>query len=232
MTDSLAHGNFGKNWPFPKPFRYGQMLRYSASPGRMLFLPLNIEVCFRYRDAVRRDRLDARHSAEESFNAYSAMEKLLTTKSPIFVKDTKVSNFNLLFGHGKDLSTSANFKTVFLWLLAVSTWEANIQAFDTHLEQLSNKAMAKPSLETFRPIPALRQNVADMRDSLQITKATIGESDTTAFIQLEEILGPELESLDSVFKILLQRTNALSAKASNEIQLVIGSVTIQVPFSY
>ena len=39
---------------------------------------------------------------------------------------------------------------------------------------------------------------------------------------------PEAESLDRVFEVLLKQTNALSAKASNEIQLVIGSVTILV----
>jgi hypothetical protein len=37
-----------------------------------------------------------------------------------------------------------------------------------------------------------------------------------------------LKSLDSVFETLLDEADVLSAKVSNEIQLVIGSVTIMV----
>ena len=227
MTDSTALGTFDERWLFPLPFSHWR----SGSPRALS--PLNIKVYLDLRDSSLRRGLDDMHDfAEASSNAFNAIDRLLTTKSSLLVRDSKVSNLDLLFGHGKDFSTSASFAIVFPWLLAASRWEVNIWAFDKHLEQLSNRAMAKPSLKTFRPIPTLRQNVADMRDAIQRMKDEIGKSDTTAFTRLQEILGHELEPLDSMFNTLLKRTNALSAKASNEIQLVIGSVTIQVSFSH
>ncbi|GAB7336424.1 hypothetical protein MBLNU13_g09723t2 [Cladosporium sp. NU13] len=87
--------------------------------------------------------------------------------------------------------------------------------------------MLKASLDTFKPIPTLRQNIADFRDTLQNASYSVGKADTRAFSELQDIASHRLESLDVVFDVLLKRTDALSAKASNEIQLVIGSVTIQ-----
>jgi hypothetical protein len=168
---------------------------------------------------------------DESFDAYSRVAKLLTVKSSYFTKESRVSGFDLLFGEDDKNLTLASFRIAFLWLLAVSAWQGNIQAFDRYLEKLSNNAMSTPSLKTFRPIPTLRQNIADLRDGIQLSKDRIGEADGAAFRDLQGVTTHRLEPLDSVFETLLQRTSALSAKASNEIQLVIGSVTIQVSFS-
>lgn len=124
--------------------------------------------------------------------------------------------------------TPASFGTTLARLLEVSKWVVNIQAFDRHLGKLSTKAILKPSLDTFRPIPMLRQNVAELRHALLMSRSTIGKRDTTAFAELEDVTSHRLKPLDSVFDALLELTDALSARIGNEIQLVIGSVTIQV----
>jgi hypothetical protein len=88
--------------------------------------------------------------------------------------------------------------------------------------------MSSPSLETFKPIPLLRQYVAEVQDNLREIKDSIGEEETQAIAQLQSLAQFRLETLDSIFDNLLKQASALSSKASNEIQLVIGTVTIQV----
>jgi hypothetical protein len=88
--------------------------------------------------------------------------------------------------------------------------------------------MSSPSLETFKPIPLLRQYVAEVQDNLREIKDSIGEEETQAIAQLQPLAQFRLETLDSIFDNLLKQASALSSKASNEIQLVIGTVTIQV----
>jgi len=166
--------------------------------------------------------------AKESHATFTKVLGLLTSKSPPFAKDTKISGFDISFGERNKPIAPARFGIILGRLLEVSGWEKNIQAFDQHLGKLSNKAMLKASLDTFRPIPILRQNVADLRDALQESSDSVGKTDITAFAELQDVTSHRLESLDTVFDTLLKRTDALSAKVSNEIQLVIGSVTIQV----
>jgi hypothetical protein len=88
--------------------------------------------------------------------------------------------------------------------------------------------MSSPSLETFKPIPLLRQYVAEVQDNLREIKDSIGEEETQAIAHLQSLAQFCLETLDSIFDNLLKQASALSSKASNEIQLVIGTVTIQV----
>jgi hypothetical protein len=152
----------------------------------------------------------------------------LTLKSSIFAKDKKLSGFDITFRERDESLTPASFGIILGRLLEVSGWEWNIRSFDRHLGKLSTKAMLKASLDTFRPIPTLRQNVSDLREALQEASDSVGKADTTAFGELQDITNSRLETLESMFEALLKQTDALSAKISNEIQLVIGSVTIQV----
>jgi len=68
----------------------------------------------------------------------------------------------------------------------------------------------------------------DFRHAIQDARDRTGEADVAAFVELERATTHRLTPLDTVFETLLQKTATLSAKAGNEIQLVIGSVTIQV----
>ena len=157
---------------------------------------------------------------------------LLTSKSPIFRfqrdEEPWISDlFILLRSHDESLAPNS-FRMILSWLVAVSAWRTHIRSYDRTLEELSARALRKPSLEAFRPIPNLRKNVMDMKDAIERAKDGIGAADMAAFAELQRTVGFPLESLDSIFQTLLQQTNALSAKASNEIQLVLGSVTVQV----
>jgi len=190
-------------------------------------LPMNIGV-FLTSSGRRPMWLPFRTSAETSYDAYANMLNMLSSKSSKFVKGTRVSELDLVFGNCGTSPGMKNLAIVLQWLLAVSAWKANITAFDSHLQRLSNAAMSNPSLKTFRPIPTLRQNVADLRDAVQREKDNIGSGARAAFTGLAQATKQQLESLDSVFETLLKESDALSAKASNEIQLVIGSVTILV----
>jgi hypothetical protein len=75
-----------------------------------------------------------------------------------------------------------------------------------------------------------------MQGVLRDMKDDIGDEENQAFVQLqtlaqfrmETLAQFRMETLDSIFDMLLKQASALSSKASNEIQLVIGSVTIQV----
>jgi ABC-type transporter Mla subunit MlaD len=116
------------------------------------------------------------------------------------------------------------------WLLAASAWRRSIELVDRRLNHLRTRAMSYASLDTFRPIHLLRQYVADLHDALQDLKDGLGETENQAVAQLQTLAQFRLETLDSIFDTLLKQANALSSKASNEIQLVIGSVTIQVSY--
>jgi hypothetical protein len=164
-----------------------------------------------------------------NYDAFSRMLDLLTFKFSSFLKDQSVSERDLMFGNNTRSLTTEHSRVVVQWLLTVSSWRANIGALERQLQKLSNLAMSKPSLKTFRPIPTLRQSITDMRGALQREKDEIGSEAIAAFSALQKTTNHQLESLDSVYETLLRETDALSAKASNEIQLVIGSVTIQVP---
>jgi hypothetical protein len=88
--------------------------------------------------------------------------------------------------------------------------------------------MSTPSLASFKPIPLLRQLVTELHGLLREIKDDIGEEESQAFVKLQTLAQFRLETLDSIFDTLLKQASALSSKVSNDIQLVIGSVTIQV----
>jgi hypothetical protein len=123
-----------------------------------------------------------------SHDTYAKVVDLLTLPSPLFAKDTKLSGYDILFGERNKSITPESFAKIFGRLLEVSGWEMNIRAFDGHLGKLSTDAMLKASLDTFRPIPTLRQNVADLRVALQGATDSVGDADTTAFDELQEAM--------------------------------------------
>jgi hypothetical protein len=166
-----------------------------------------------------------------AFGEFGALKHLLTTRysllNPTRAESTK-DEFDLLFGAEDTSLTPADLAIVLPWLLAASAWRRNIELLDGRLTHLRTLAMSNPSLATFRPIPSLRQYVADLYDALRGIKDFVNEEEVQAFAQLETLAQFRLEKLDSIFDTLLKQASALSSKASNEIQLVIGSVTIQV----
>lgn len=158
------------------------------------------------------------------------LEHLLSANRSLLSRDKALSVINILFeSRGDDESlASKDLARILPWLLTVSAWQANIQHLDHHLRVLVTQSMSNPSLATFRPIPILRQHVADLCNALQEAKDCIGKEDNRVFDRLQAHTGHQLESLDKMFDVLVKQAEALFQTASNEIQLVIGSVAIQV----
>jgi hypothetical protein len=169
--------------------------------------------------------LDVEHHTP--FDEFGVLTHLLTTKhsllNPARAESTK-DELDLLFSVDDQYLIS----TVLPWLLAAFAWRLTLEQLDRRLNRLRTTAMSSPSLETFKPIPLLRQYVAEVQDNLREIKDSIGEEETQAIARLQSLAQFRLETLDSIFDTLLKQATALSSKASNEIQLVIGSVTIQV----
>lgn len=170
---------------------------------------------------------------QDPFDLFARMQDLLTNKIS-FVNPTRAESkkveLDLLFGYGGHgaLLDQASFVVSLQWLLVASAWQSNINTFDRRLKSLSTTAMIDPSLLTFRPIPLLRQNVGDMEDALRDAKESIKVTNNEAFAELEKLASHRLQTLDDIFDTLLKQAATLSSTTSNEIQLVIGSVTIQV----
>lgn len=168
------------------------------------------------------------------FDEFERLQQLLTTKysllNPSRAESTK-DEFDILCSFDNDILQRQPVSVALLWLLIAFSWQSNITQLERRLTQLRTIAMSDPSLKTFRPIPQLRQYVADLQDALRDTKDQIEEEDNDAFNVLQSTAGHKLETLDNIFDTLSKHASALSQTASNEIQLVIGSVAIQVPRS-
>lgn len=166
-----------------------------------------------------------------SFDVFTELRTLLTMKASILNPtraESRNDELDLLFGKIGESLTPSSFSLILPWLLAASLWQDNLRFFSRRLKTLSNKAMSRPSLATFRPVPMLRQNVTDARECLQQVKDDIGDADIAAFADLQALVDYRLESLEAIFDTLLKQADALLSAAGNEIQLIIGSVTIQV----
>ncbi|KAM0710554.1 hypothetical protein Q7P35_002225 [Cladosporium inversicolor] len=213
------------------PFRRRNMLSFRELATQGACLPQSIRLCHQVEAELHRDGYSAKHQWDiDPFDLFARIQDLFTNKMS-FLNPTKTEStkdeLDLLFGHGDDSLDQASFALALAWLLAASTWQSNINAFDHRLKQLRTTAMMTPSLLTFQPIPLLRQNVEDMDTALQEMKESITEIDHEAFAKLRLLANHPLQTLENIFDTLLKRTAALSSTAGNEIQLVIGSVTIQ-----
>jgi hypothetical protein len=169
---------------------------------------------------------DVRPTVEECYDTFPRVLHML--KTPHFVKGIKVSELDLMFGNHTEPLTTTNFGIVFQWLMVISAWKMNIKDMDDWLQRLSNGALSKPSLKTFRPIPTLRQHITDLRNAIEREKDDITDEARAVFSELRGVTDHQLESLDGILETLIKEADVLSTEASNEIQLVIGSVAIQV----
>lgn len=214
-------------------------MRYGGSLRGEVDLPLDVDYCFQPSVDAHLSTTGRRETfqmypppVELLFDTFSRMHHLLINKSSIFdSQTTEAAEFNsldALFGHGSDSVDSTSFRMILPRLLAISAWQTNIQTLDRHLQALSSRAMSKPSLDAFRPIPVLRKYVADLRFAIRDAQAEVRGAEMAVFAKFQEATEHRLESLDRIFESLLRQSDALSAAAGNEIQLVIGSVTIQV----
>jgi hypothetical protein len=113
---------------------------------------------------------------------------------------------------------------------AVSAWEANVQFLEYRFDRSRHEAIADPSLHTFHPLTLLRRNIADLEDALVSARKLLEPSSEDWIVAAQDITHDTrcLELFEPQYDALLSRVNAMSTRLNNEIQLVIGSVTVQV----
>lgn len=118
--------------------------------------------------------------------------------------------------------------------MILSSWKDNVQYFEERLNASRHNAIARPSLETFHPLTLLRRNIADLEDAVIAAKRSINDKRPMkeAFEEHWKATNNGLDSLDDQYDALLRRIKTLSELLSNEIQLVIASVTVQVSISW
>lgn len=215
------------------PFSRDNMLWYPTDNSQSINLPMVMgpyPTCPSPTTGRLSPNEDSSHHSA-TFNEFWRIQQLLTTKysllNPIRAESSK-DDFDLLCWTDDESLPPQTLGIILIWLLTASAWRSEISDLERRLTQLRTMAMSRPSLETFRPIPQLRQHVADLQDALREAKDAIRESDDSAFAELQKLAGHRLETLDIIFDTLSRQADALSQTASNEIQLVIGSVTIQV----
>jgi hypothetical protein len=110
-----------------------------------------------------------------------------------------------------------------------SAWQINVQYLEDRFNRARHAAIADPSLPTFHPLTLLRRNIADLDDALMIARKNIEpDSPFWRLTTQDSNLGSRvLEFFGPQYDALLDRVRAMSMKLNNEIQLVIGSVTVQ-----
>lgn len=139
----------------------------------------------------------------------------------------------LLFGEGRGESANSLSTEVALVLphmLAMFARQRAVERLERRLETLRHDAIEGPALATFQPLVRLRRNIADMQVELRRRK-TVLPKDENAYRQLRENLNDASDYPESLAECytILKRTNDATSKALDyEMQLVIGSVTVQV----
>ena len=131
-------------------------------------------------------------------------------------------------------------------LMVLAAWRHNVEYFEKRLNASRHDAIARPSLETFNPLTLLRRNIAHLEEAVSAARENIYPSEYDMYAQHRQVVNEELksgedkygrlqkannselESLDDHYDALLQRIKTMSTTLNNEIQLVIGSVTVQV----
>jgi hypothetical protein len=101
---------------------------------------------------------------------------------------------------------------------------------EERLHRHRHKAIANPSLGTFAPLTVLRRNLADLEDALRAARSDFylftRRNIPITYIKDHDV---KTESPQARYDILLGQVKVMSTLLNNEIQLVIGSVTVQVP---
>jgi hypothetical protein len=122
--------------------------------------------------------------------------------------------------------------TMFVFLVGyiiLETWQHNVQFLEDRLNRSRHDAIANPSLDTFAPLTVLRRNFADIEDAIRAAKKNFTfETDHIEFETLFEDNDAKPETTEVQYDHLLEKLKVLSTVLNNEIQLVIGSVTVQV----
>lgn len=110
----------------------------------------------------------------------------------------------------------------------LNAWRYNATYLEGRINLHRHDAIASPSLDTFDPLTSLRRNIAHLEDAIMEAKRNIGwdlkKNRKISITNVDE--GRAI--LEAQYDILLQQVRSMSKALNNEIQLVIGSVTVRV----
>jgi hypothetical protein len=134
----------------------------------------------------------------------------------------------LLFGSFGGIE-APQMATITAMATAASAWQINVQYLEDRFKRSRHAAIADPSLRTFHPLTLLRRNIADLDDALKNARSRIDPDSSAWKLRAhDENLGQRvLELFGPRYDALLHRVHVMSTNLNNEIQLVIGSVTVQ-----
>lgn len=132
--------------------------------------------------------------------------------------------------HDPDKINASDMLHLLIGYIVFETWQRNVQHLENRLNFYRHEAIASPSLETFAPLTSLRRNFADIEDAIRSAR---NESvSATGHIDLEALFennDAKPEATEVQYDLSLEKVKSLSTLLNNEIQFVIGSVTVQVP---
>jgi hypothetical protein len=138
-----------------------------------------------------------------------------------------LATIHLLFGESDGNRPGQMANSYMTIAIVMSAWQINVQYLEDRFNVSRHDAIADPSLLTFHPLTLLRRDIADLEDALLTARETMQPywlktaQDRSRNRSVLEPFGPQYDAL-------LQRVITMSTKLNNEIQLVIGSVTVQV----
>jgi hypothetical protein len=135
----------------------------------------------------------------------------------------------LLFGSPGELETP-QMATIMAIATVAWAWQINVQYLENRFKKARHAAIADPSLSAFHPLTLLRRNIADLDDALADARSTMEpDSPFWGLITQDSNFRPRvLELFGPQYDAMLDRVRTMSTRLNNEIQLVIGSVTVQV----
>ena len=174
-------------------------------------------------------RLPVALNYQSDFGVAAAWKFPLADTLHCVLYEGRGATHQLLFGSDAlEHPTSFNLSIMLPCTMELWTWRQNVQYFETRFNIYRHDAITRPSLETFSPLTLLRRNIAHLEEAVLDTKQRNSDFTKWEYDNRRETTKSNLGSLDDQYDALLQRIKTLSISLNNEIQLVIGSVTVQV----
>lgn len=134
---------------------------------------------------------------------------------------------------GTNILTALELLVMLSSYMVVNTWENNVAYMEARLELSRHEAIANPSMKTFKPLTTLRINIADLEQAILKARRLYNLTYTRALLDiLDESDAKDLKRPEAEYESLLHRVKTMSTVLNNEIQLVIGSVTVQVCYKF
>lgn len=138
--------------------------------------------------------------------------------------DDKITLRQLLFGG--DTYSAEEISCTLTALLVELAWQANIAYLEFRLMELRNNAISRLDLVSFQRLALLRRNVTDLQNAILATQLLCRTCHTVRHYGPVHKL--HRASLEDIIQQLMTKNDTLFKAVDHEMQLVIGSVTIQV----